>query len=81
MASSLAMSEFPMSEEHEHSPTETTRVFTDILDMARTLCANTRLPNGKRLKLTDYLDSILRERVSRDYDEMLKRMNQQRRKS
>jgi hypothetical protein len=61
----------------EQPGTENTRIFVDLLDKARIICAHTRLPSGKRLKLTDYLDSLLRERITRDHDQVMKRLIQE----
>lgn len=49
------------------------RVCQDIHDMARAVCMHTKLPNGTRLKLTDFLDSILRPAVKKAYEEAVQK--------
>jgi hypothetical protein len=65
--------------EEERPMTATARVHTDLLEMARIVCAHTKDGQGRHLKLTEYLDSVLRERITRDHAAVLKRIARQHR--
>ncbi len=62
-----------MADEDQPS-TRTARVDTELLRLARIVCAHTPGRNGKQLKLTDYLDSILRPHITKDYQATMKRV-------
>ncbi len=47
--------------ESEGTPTVTVRMDSDLVRMARVVCA------GRTEKLIDYLDAIARERITADY--------------
>lgn len=64
----------PLMADKEQPPTVTGRVATELMEMARIVCAHTKDSSGKRLKLTDYLDSILRPAITKDHEEVMARI-------
>jgi hypothetical protein len=58
----------------ERSPTETARIASELMDMARVVCAHTRDSRGRQLKLTDYLDKLLRGPITREHTAVLKKI-------
>ncbi|MDE2104068.1 MAG: hypothetical protein KGL39_42920 [Patescibacteria group bacterium] len=71
-----------MMERHVEPPTsETVRVAHELMEMAREFCFNTRTSQGKRLKLTQYIDSLLRAAIIKDHKAMQKRLSQERKES
>lgn len=65
--------------QQERQPTTTARVFEDIAEMVRVICTHTKEGSGKHLRALDYIDSILREKVTRDYAAVMKRIAKQHR--
>lgn len=61
----------------EPPPTVTARVATELMNMARIVCAHTKGAHGRPIKLTDYLDSILRGKITRDYEHIMQRIAQE----
>jgi hypothetical protein len=57
---------------------ESVRLAGDLVEMVRYICFHTR-DGKKRLKLTKYLDSLLRSPVTRDYAATRKRVLQEER--
>lgn len=51
-------------------PTETVRLKKDLVQMLRVICTHT-LQDGKRIKLGDYLDEMIREKVIKAHDKVL----------
>lgn len=65
----------------DDSLTTTTRVYKDILDLAHNVCTHRKGANKKRLKLTEYLDSILRPVIAADHEAVMDEIADSRRKS
>lgn len=63
----------------EHGGTSTTRIDSDLLDKARQHCAHTKKSNGKPLKVTEYLDLILRPAILKDHAATMKRITDEQR--
>lgn len=49
--------------------TESVRLASDLVEMARVICFSRRVPKGRRLKIAEYLESLLREPITRDYQQ------------
>lgn len=64
----------PPEPEPYQAPTATVRLAVELIEQARIVCAHTKAPGGKRLKLTDYLDSINRPAITRDYQAVMDRL-------
>jgi hypothetical protein len=69
----LLMSGKPQS---EPPSTATARIAVELLEKARVICAHTKGRGGKQLKLTDYLDSLLRKKIESDHAAVLKRIRE-----
>lgn len=76
----IALLDPPMSDEQgqdkksSEPSTGTARIYNDLLEYARIVCAHAHTPGGRRLKLTEYLDSILRPAITRDHAATLARV-------
>lgn len=57
----------------DEPPSETVRVAGDLVEMMRQMCFNQRDERGKRLKVSAYLDGLIRPLVLRDYQQFEKR--------
>ncbi len=70
----------PMANPPANTPdppaTQTVRVDTDLLRKAKLICARRPGRAGRTLKLTDYLDSLLRTAIERDYEEALRKIRE-----
>ena len=60
----------------EPASSETVRVSTDLMEMFREICFHTRDERNRRLKLTQYLDGLLRPIALREYDAFKKRQEE-----
>ncbi len=54
--------------ENQDFETESARIHADLLDMAR-FVINQRKKRGEKIKMTEYLDAILRDTISAHYEE------------
>jgi hypothetical protein len=52
----------------DSTPSQTVRLDGDLVEMARYVCFHRR-QGGRRLKLTQYLDTLLRDAITKDYQE------------
>ena len=64
----------PLMSEEEAQPTVTVRVDTELVRMARIICAHTPGRAGKNLKLVDFLDGLLRGPIQTRYKEVLAKL-------
>jgi hypothetical protein len=62
----------PPTPETPEPPSETARIAGDLMEMMRKVCFNTKDSRGKRLKLAQLIDNLLRPAVLREYNRMLK---------
>ncbi len=67
----------PEEPEEPLPPTSTGRIDTELMRKARIICAHSKGRGGRNLKLSDYLDRLVRAQIEQDYervmDEILKR--------
>jgi hypothetical protein len=61
----------PTEEEPQRPSSETVRLASDLVEMARVVCFGRRHPNGRRLHMTEYLDALLRSQITQDYEATL----------
>jgi hypothetical protein len=54
--------------------TVTVRMDYELVRKARIICAHTPGRAGNQLKLVDYLDSLVRGLIEKDYDELMTRL-------
>jgi hypothetical protein len=47
------------------------RIAVDLIEMARIICSHRSKGRTKSLKQTEYIDSILRPKITRDYQTLL----------
>lgn len=73
---SIALSPvMPMAEQPPDSPpTVTVRMDADLVQLARIVCALTPGRGNKQTKLVDYLDSIVRGRITADHAAVMARV-------
>lgn len=57
---------------------ETARVATDLMEMMREICFNTRDDRGKRIKITQLVDNLLRPVVLREHREFKRKQAEKR---
>jgi hypothetical protein len=57
---------------------ETARIASDLMEMAREICFHTKTTGNKRLKLAQYLDNLLRPLITRDHAALQERLAQER---
>ncbi len=69
------MSKTP-DDKHE-LPTETVRLKKDLVKMLRVICTHTER-DGKRVKIGDFVDGMIREQVAKAHDEVLQAIADQR---
>lgn len=60
-----------MSDEEKVPSTATVRIDSELVRMARIVCAHRDGRNGNRLKLVDYLDQLVRGLITKDYQDLL----------
>jgi hypothetical protein len=58
----------PSGDEQQRPSSETVRLAADLVEMARVVCFNRRTSSGRRLKLTEYLDGLLRGQITKDFE-------------
>lgn len=63
----------PTPPPEEPASSETARVATDLMEMMREICFNTRDTRGRRVKITTLLDGLLRPAVLKEYREFKRR--------
>lgn len=64
----------PIVAEEPRTPTSTVRIANELLEYAHIVCAHTKGRGGKPLRIVDYLDAILRPRITRDHAEIMERI-------
>lgn len=77
MAQTLRIA-FMADEAEQEIKTESIRVASDLVEMARFVTTRRKTPSGKRLKMVAYLDSILRGPITADYDAEEEKVSQER---
>lgn len=66
----------PPASDPEPASSETVRVSSDLVEMLREICFHTRDERNRRLKLTQYLDGLLRPIVVREYAAFRRRQDE-----
>jgi hypothetical protein len=66
---SLMADEQPTPPGGKHPGSETVRLASDLVEMARVVCFNRRTPGGRRVRVSEYLEALLREQITRDFEE------------
>ena len=70
----LVLTPVPIVAEEPRTPTSTVRIANELLELAHQVCAHTKGRGGKPLRLVDYLDTILRPRITKDHAEIMERI-------
>jgi hypothetical protein len=66
---SLMANDNQTAQPEDQAASETARVSKDLMEMMREICFHTKDDRGKRLKLTQLLDNLLRPAVRGAYNE------------
>ncbi len=63
----------PPASEPDLPSSETVRISGDLMEMLREICFHSRDERGRRFKMTQYLDGLIRPLVLREYAAFQKR--------
>ncbi len=67
----------PPAAEPDQPSSETVRVAGDLMEMLRLICFHTRDERNRRLKLTQYVDGLLRPLVVREHAALRARLEEE----